>query len=242
MMDYMEFMKDPQGIMGYYPITIPKKDLMKYSRDNDGSPNSILSAALFKMCARVFPDEEKFMSKISCNYRADVGCPDTYRDMVRQLHVPYERRMKEWTIEKLSTMTRSRMYIQMQPEASWAECRKVNAFRMAIDEQPDLESKADYAVKNSPTTNGYSSSFVISYVGKVDWGGLAPFIKGVFALTFGHIMLEVNATNEDFCVSFQTVRQDDKYVKEFLEVLDEEGISYMKGSFEDRKLPAIVLP
>ncbi len=55
-------------------------------------------------------------------------------------------------------------------------------------------------------------------------------------------MLEVNATDENFCISFQTIRQDDRYVKEFLEVLDEEGVSYVKGAFEDRKLPAIVLP
>ena len=241
-MDYMEFMKNPQGVMGYYPITIPKKELMKYARDNDGSPNSILSAVLFRMSTRVFPNAEKFQARIACNYRADVGCPETYRDIVRMLYIPYERRMEDWPIEKLSTLTRSRMYIQMQPEVSWATCRKVNAFHKGIDEQPDLESKVDYAVKNSPTLNGYGSTFTISYVGKEDWGVLAPFIKGVFSITYGHIMLEINVTNEDFCISFQTLRQDGKYVTAFLKVLDEEGISYRKGPFEARNLPTIVLP
>ncbi|MCR4655704.1 MAG: hypothetical protein K5770_05675 [Lachnospiraceae bacterium] len=240
--DYMELMKNPQGGIGYFPIIIPKKELMKYARDNDGSPNSILSAALFKMAVKVFPDEERFMGRIACNYREDVGCPETYRDMVRQLKVPYDRRMSDWPIEKLSTMTRSRMYIQMQPELSWAECRRVNAFRKAIDEQSDLESKADYAVKHSPTLSEGASTFFISYVGKVEWDGLAPYIKGVFSITNGHIMLEVNATRDDFCISFQTVRRDDKYLKEFTEVLDEEGISYRIGPLEDRNLPGIVLP
>ena len=242
MADYMEFMRDPNGISSYYPIIIPKRELMQYARENDGSPNSIISALLFRMSARAFPGETKFAARIACNYRADAGCPETYRDMIRQLYIPYDIRMKDWPIEKLSTMTRSRMYIQMQPEASWNECRKVDSFRQAIDAQPDLDSKVDYAVEHSPTTHGTPSTFVISYVGKVEWGGLAPFIQGVFTLTFGHIMIEINATEEAFCLSFQTVRKDRKYLDLFLKVLEEEGIAFQVGAAEERKLPEIVLP
>lgn len=242
MADYMEFMRDPNGMNYYYPITIPKKELMQYARENDGSPNSIISALLFKMSTRTFPEETKFAARIACNYRADVGCPETYRDMVRQLYIPYDIRMKDWPIEKLSTMTRSRMYIQMQPEASWNECRRVNAFRQEIDAQPDLYSKVNYAVEHSPTTHGAPSTFVISYVGKVEWGGLAPFIQGIFTLTLGHIMIEINATEDAFCLSFQTVRKDRKYLDVFLKILEEEGIACQVGTIEDRKIPGIVLP
>ena len=55
-------------------------------------------------------------------------------------------------------------------------------------------------------------------------------------------MVEVNATEEDFCFSFQTVRKDGKYIKEFLEVLEEEGITYSAGSLEEKKIPEIILP
>lgn len=122
------------------------------------------------------------------------------------------------------------------------KCREVDEFRSQIDAQPDLESKADYAVENSPTTHGIPSSCHISYVGKVDWGGLGPFIKEVYSLTFGHLLIEINATEEDFCLNFQTVRKDGKYLREFLQVLDEEKISYTVGALVDKKLPEIVLP
>ena len=240
--DYIARMRDPNGIDGYYPVRISKNTLMKYAHDNDGSPNSILAAVLFKMCVKAVPDGRKFTVGITNNYRADVGCPDTYRDMVRQMYVQYEIGMKDWSIEKLSTVTRSRMYIQMQPEISWDKCRAVAELRRQIDLQPDIESKVDYAAANSLTTNGLPSSFHISYVGKVEWGGLGPFIDGVYTVTFAHLMFEVNATDEDFCISFQTVRRDDKYLKEFLQVLDEEKIPYSVGALEDRKLPEIILP
>jgi hypothetical protein len=242
MSDYMEFMRNPDGIMGFTPIIIPKAELMKYSRDNDGSPNSIISAVLFRMCTRLFPDQTKFSVRISCNYRSDVGCPQTYRDLVRQIYIPYQISMKDWPIEKISTVTRSRMYIQMQPEVSWNYFRKVYAFRSEIDNQQDLDTKTEYAVNNSPTTHGIPSTCVISYVGNIEWGGLAPYIVGVYSLTFGHVMLEINATEENFCISFQTVHQHERYVDAFLRVLDEEGLSYTVGEFENRKLPEIILP
>ncbi len=242
MADYMEFMKNPDSIMGSYPISIPKEALMKYSRDNDGSPNSIISSVLFRMCTRLFPDQTKFSVRIACNYRADVGCPETYRDMVRQIQISYPIRIKDWPIENISTITRTKMYLQMQPEVSWEECRKVDAFRRAIDARPDLEAKVDYAVNNSPTTHGTPSTCVISYVGKIEWGGLAPFIEGIYTFTFGHVMLEINATSENFCISFQTVHQHERYVKAFLRILDEEGLPYTVGEFENRKLPEIILP
>ena len=240
--DYMERAMDPNGMDGYYPLRIPKQQLMKYAHDNDGSPNSILAALLYRMYLKVLPGESRFTAGITNNYRADVGCPETYRDMVRQMYVEYDERMKDWPIEKLSTMTRSRMYIQMQPEVSWDKCRSVDAFRRQIDAQPDLESKADYAEAHSLTRHGIPSSFHISYVGKVAWDGLGPYLDGVYSLTYGHLMIEVNATDEDFCVSFQTLRKDGKYLNAFLQALDEEGITYSVGELQERILPEIELP
>ena len=126
---------------------------------------------------------------------------DIFLPPARMIHVPYLSKMKDWPIEKLSTVTRSRMYIQMQPEVSWEACRKVNAFRRGIDAQPDLNSKADYAVAHSPLLHDIPSTGSISYVGKVEWNGLAPFIEGIYTLSFGHAMIEVNATEENFCLS-----------------------------------------
>ena len=48
---------------------------------------------------------------------------------------------------------------------------------------------------------------------------LAPYIDGVYTLTFSHLMIEVNATDDDFCISFRTLRRDGKYIKEFLQDL-----------------------
>ena len=239
--EYMARMQDPNGKDLYYPVRIPKKEFMKYVRNNDGSPNSVLCAILFKTHIKALPEEKRFTAGIANNYRADVGCPNTYRDMIRSMYVSYDLSMKDWSIEKLSTLTRSRMYLQMQPEVSWEYARKVERVRNEIDAQPTLDSKTKYAVEHT-LTGAVPSAFHVSYVGKVEWGGLAPFIDGIYTLTVAHLLIEVNATENDFCFSFQTYRKDNKYIKEFTEVLEEEGIAYSVGEVQDRKLPQIILP
>lgn len=240
--DYLPYLVAPsKGGQAYYPITIDKSSLMKYARENDGSPNSILSAAMFRMCSRVFPKAKQISAGIICNYRKDVGCPETYRDLVRVLHARYLPSMKDWPIEKLSTVTRGSMYLQMQPEISRETYRQVAAYRAKIDEIPGKMLKNAYALKNSPLRNGVKDTFNVSYVGNVDWGGLSEYVEELFSLTEGHLFLEVNSAGDKFCISFQILNRDENFIREFVKVLDEEGIPYDLGEMVESRLPQIKL-
>ena len=244
--EYMTYFGDPSIGTMYYPIEIGNKDLMKYAKENDGSPNSIICAMMFRALSRVYrdnPQAAQISGKIVCNYRKDVGCPETYRDLVRLLHVKYTSDMADWSIEKLSTATRGSMYLQMQPEFSVQEYKRLMEFRNGIDEQKTFREKAEYALKNSPMRAGVSDTFTVSYVGNLAWGGLAEYIESVYSLTEGHLMLEINSLPEKFCIAFQVFNNSDrKYLDAFLQVLDEEGIPYTVGEPEKSNLPGIQLP
>ena len=214
---------------------------MKYAREHDGSPNSILASAMYRMCSRVFPDAEQISAGIVCNYRQDVGCPDTYRDLVRILHARYPRHISDWPIDKLSTVTRGAMYLQMEPELSRLYYRQFLAYREEIDRLTGREEKARYALANSPLRAGVRDTCQISYVGKADWGGLSEYVKSAYALTEGHLMLEVITTADRFCIAFQTLAHSEKYLKAFLQVLQEENIPFRAGETLPSHLPQIIL-
>ena len=245
MEEYMTYFSNPSAGTVYYPIEIGNKELMKYAKENDGSPNSILCAVFFKALSRVYrdnPQAAQISAKIVANYRNDVGCPYTYRDLVRLLHVKYTADMADWSIEKLSTMTRGSMYLQMQPEFGVQEYKKLVEFRNGIDEQKTFQEKAGYALTNSLMRADVTDTFTVSYVGNISWGGLAEYIESVNSITDGHLMLEVNSLPEKFCISFEQFTDDRKYLDAFLQVLDEEGISYTAGAAEPTGLPGIQLP
>ena len=243
--EYMTYFQDPSKGTVFYPIGIGNSDLIKYAKENDGSPNSILCAVMFKALSRVYrdnPEAIQISGKIICNYRKDVGCPDTYRDLVRMLHVKYTPDMADWSIEKLSTITRGSMYLQMQPEFSVQEYKKLMEFRDGIDEKKTFQEKVEYALSHSLMRTGVSDTFTVSYVGNLSWGGLADYIDSVYSITDGHLMLEVNSLPDKFCISFEQFTEEKKYLNAFLQVLDEEGISYVVGDAEPAKLPGIQLP
>ena len=243
--EYMTYFSNPTVGTVFYPIEIGNKELIKYAKENDGSPNSILCAMMFKALSRVYrdnPQAVQISGKIICNYRKDVGCPDTYRDLVRMLHVKYTADMADWSIEKLSTTARGSMYLQMQPEFSVQEYKRLVEFRNGIDEQKTFQEKAGYALTNSLLRADVADTFTISYVGNLAWGGLAEYIESVNSITDGHLMLEVNSLPDKFCISFEQFTDEKKYLNAFLQVLDEEGISYTVGEAEPTGLPGIQLP
>ncbi len=241
--DYKKAREDPTKEPLFIPIVVKQDELMRYARSNDGSPNSIVAAIMFKTMVRAFKDREipEFSAKIADNYRADVGCPDTYRDLVRLLRVKYTRDMADWSIEKLSTMTRGRMFLQMEPELSWEEYKKLMALRDVIDSKQSQEEKIKYANENSLIKGAAMDTYTISYAGNSSWGGVADYVDSVFSITDGHLMIEINALPGKFCISFQEVLDDDKYLKAFLQILDEENIHYEIGEKENKRLPGVQL-
>ena len=125
-------------------------------------------------------------SSIVANYRKDVGCPNSYHDLVRMLRVKYTAEMAQWPINKLSSMIRAKMALQMKPELSWAELKRL--FRDGIDAQKGMDNKIKYANEHSLVKTAPYDTFTISYVGNLPWGGISDYVDSVFSITDGHLL------------------------------------------------------
>ena len=111
-----------------------------------------------------------------------------------------------------------------------------------IDEQPNLKAKKKYASKNSTFRSDPRDTYTVSYVGQIDWGGMDEHIKGVYTITDGDLMLELNALKDNFYLAFQLINKDRKPLELFCEVLAQEGIPYRVSERLTRYLPKIKLP
>lgn len=72
-----------------------------------------------------------------------------------------------------------------------------------------------------------SDTFKVSYVGRMDWGAVEPYIQRAYTyvdvLNSG-IMVEIQAANGSFDFCFLQEFSEDIYVRRFMELLDQEGI------------------
>ena len=111
-----------------------------------------------------------------------------------------------------------------------------------IDEQPTLKKKKRYALSNSAFRSDPRDPWSVSYVGKVDWGGMEGHICDVYTITDGDLMLEVNALPDKFCITFQRFTKKADAVNAFCAVLDEEKQPYTVSERMVRFLPDILSP
>lgn len=228
----------------YYQVEIPARDFMEYAARIDGSPNTILTAMMFKTVSRLFKEKKgTFLSgRIAADYRKDIGANLSYRDFVRFVHIRYEWSMKDESIQKLNMRARGAIIAQNQPELSFERFKKLDKAHRGIDGQPNLKAKKQFAAKNSTFRSDSRDTYTISYVGQTDWGGMGEHILGFYTITDGDLMLEVNALKDAFCITFQLVNKDRKPLDLFCEVLKQEHIPYSVSERYTRYMPKIELP
>ncbi len=228
----------------YYQIDIPSKDFMEYATRIDGSPNTILTAMMFKTSAGFLKEKDgTFISgKIAADYRDDIGASLSYRDFVRFIHVRYEWSMKDESIQKLNMRARGPIIVQNSPELSYERFRWIEGIHAGIDEKPNLKEKKAFASKNSAFRSDPRSTYVVSYVGKTDWGGMDEHIDGFYTITDGDLMIELNALKDKFCITFQLINKDTKPIELFLDVLSKEGLPFKVSDRLTRYMPRIQLP
>ena len=228
----------------YYQVEIPVKDFMDYAARIDGSPNTILTAMMFKASSRLFKEKKgTFLAgRIAADYRKDIGAERSYRDFVRFAHVRYEWSMKDESIQKLNIRARGALIAQNQPELSFERFRKLDKTHKGIDVQPNLKAKKQFAAKNSSFRSDPRDTYTVSYAGKTDWGGMGEHIKGFYTITDGDLMIEVNALKDTFCITFQLINKDQKPLDLFCQVLRQENIPYSVSERYTRYMPKIELP
>ena len=81
---------------------------MDYSKRIDASPNTLITAIMYKAMSRQFKEKEgTFLSgRIAADYREDIGAAESYRDFVRFIHVKYEWSSEDETVVKLNMRAR----------------------------------------------------------------------------------------------------------------------------------------
>ena len=242
---FLKFMLNPLAKdTYYYQIIIPSKAFMDYAKKIDGSPNTVISAMLFKSLAPYFKQKEgtHFSVGIADDYRSDIGADASYRDFVRLLHVKYDWSMKNETVQKLNMRARGAVIGQSQPELSYERYRHICKIHKGISEQPTLKEKKKYANVNSTFRNSIRDTCNLSYAKPGDWGGMAPYIKEMYILTDGDIMLEVIALKDFFCISFQLINKDSAPFDLFCKLLETEKLPYKSTKIKTRQLPKIEFP
>lgn len=207
-------------------LRLPEDEVMKYCRENDGSPNVLLSVLLARAVRRIDPGTDKtIVSLVALDHKAQLGNQDNYRQFANTAYIdfPIERAAED--IQKMCTVGRGQIMLQAQPENTlfFLKTRKAGFERMS---QAPLQMKVDMLKKVIGTNR---ATVAVSYANSRSFGPLDPYIKELYMLgepAVTDILCEVACINHSFFIALSRSFTSEEYCRAFLDELTAAGITY----------------
>ena len=224
--DFYQLNPEKKGEWKIFYLKLPEDQVMRYCKENDGSPNVLISVLLSKAIRRIDPASEKTITAdIAINYKALLGNFESYRMFVNIAEVDFPKSRENEDITKSCTVARGQVMLQAQPENFLYAVKMKKAGFQRIQQIPSLQMKFDM-MKNVVTQPRGTMS--VSYINSRTFGLLDPYIKEVFALAepaSTDVLCEIFCINHSFFVSFVQNFTSEDLVNAFMRELEEAGIS-----------------
>ena len=209
---------DNRGLYAYH-LHVPQKAMMAKASSSDGSPVSFLSVLLYRALHRLDPDIDKsIVAHVQHQYRAALRAPLTHHSIVNYIPVTLAPRLSKWDVEKQNTVVRGQVILKGGIDADIAS---VNRLIEAFPSEASFAEKKD-AMARYAESSIRGKTFGISYVGKMDWFGLEPYVKDLHAYigekyTKNMLLIEVMTIDEDFSLTFMQSGRGEKYLNALIE-------------------------
>ena len=209
-----------------YEVTIPHEAFMKICKENNATPVILLSLLMSRGIAALYPDYQKpINANIATDMRGALGVPNTYKNCVKSMILPYSREFAQKSLREQATEHRAVLKAQMDPDY----CRKEASGMMGLFNKLDSLCGFEEKQKIMAFFEGMLlNTYVISYLGQFKLGDNARHIESIHLYNSGTTGLGINmiSCGERFVLDFKQSFASDKYVKAFCAELEKLDLGY----------------
>lgn len=209
-----------------YEVTIPHDDFMRVCKDNNATPVILLSLLMSRAIAELYPRYDKAINaNIATDMRDALGVPNTYKNCVKSMILPYEREFAALPLPRQATEYRALLNAQRDRDYCRREANAMLALYEKLDSLPSYEAKQKImSFFEGMTLNTY----IISYLGQMVLGGNETYVESVHLYNSGTtgLGLTVVSCGDKFVLDFKQNFPSDKYVKAFLKQLESVRLPY----------------
>ena len=170
-------------------------------------------------------DEKKLFVNIAADMRDALGVPNTFKNCVKSMNLPYSREFSEKSLTEQATEYRELLKAQRDRDF----CRKEANAMIGLSNKLDTLDSYEEKQKIMTFFEGMTlNTYIISYPGAFRLGENAQYISEIHLYNSGTTGLGINmiSCGENFVLDFKQNFQSDKYVRAFCEELEKLGIAY----------------
>ena len=224
--DFYRINPGTKGENHIFYLRLPEQEVMRYCRENDGSPNALIAVILARAIRKNDPESEKIINiTIAVDHKAMLGNRDNYRQFANVAEIDFPKGRENEDVERMCTVTRGKLMLQAQPENSLWHVKSLKAMRQKLDMMP-LQMKFDVLSKASGAARWTAA---VSYTDNRSFGVLDPYIEEVYLMaepTVIDVAVEIACVNHSFYLAFIQNFPDDTVFKAFLDELAKADIPY----------------
>ena len=220
--------KKPAGDPDYrYEVTVPHGQFMAVCKANHATPVILLALLMNRGLAKMYPDYEKpIHSHIAADMRQGLDLPNTYKNCVCTLLLPYGREIAFLPLKEQGAEYRRLLSLQRDRDF----CRRsANQMIGLFDKLDTLSSYEEKQGIMSFFEEMQLDTYIISYLGQFALGESETYVKEIHLYNSGAAGLGINmiSAGELFIIDFKQSFANGNYVKAFCEELSLNEISYM---------------
>lgn len=224
--DFYRINPGDRGENHIFYLRLPEQEVMRYCRENDGSPNALISVLLARAIRNTDSESKKTINiTIAVDHKAMLGNRDNYRQFANVAEIDFPKERENEDIERMCTVTRGKLMLQAQPENPLWHVKSLKAMRQKLEMMP-LQMKFDVLGKASGAARWTAA---VSYTDNRSFGVLDSYIEEVYFLaepTVIDVAIEISCVNHTFYLAFIQNFPDDYLFKAFLDELAEADIPY----------------
>ncbi|MBR3457985.1 MAG: hypothetical protein IKH16_07515, partial [Selenomonadaceae bacterium] len=226
-----------------FSVIISEKEFMRFNRNNDGSPGTVVALILSRSIAELFPNAHDVIRIILCvNQRKALHAPLAHQSLVGGALLEYGENLRHLPLKQQIQAYRKMVFSQTDEENVLAGISSIVGLTNTLlskgttEERIALASFADEMARRTGTA-------CVSYVGKANFMEAEKYVQEFHLWTYSAlpITIEISAVNGKFTFDFIQHFRSPIYIDAFLKELDKHGISY---NFQDgimEELPNIKL-
>ena len=209
-----------------YELVFDVHEVMKVCKATNATPAILMTILMHKAVKNLNPQADKpILCSMSCDWRECIGLPNTFRNCVTSIYLPYGNEEEKMNLADLSTHYRALIAKQKQPDSARSSASVMKYMSDMLDSLGSIEKKQEM-VKNF--TSKPIDSFICSYTGKANMGDAEKYITEMHVYSSGTkgISLQMMSVADTFTVDFLQNFPDKLYVDEFMKMAEKLNLSF----------------
>ena len=212
-----------------WDVKIPEDAFVKFVRENDSTPGTMVELLMGKAINSLYPDRTKpIISSYVINARPMVGAEATNHNCLGMSIFDYSPLVNSMPLSTQGTVYRGKTFVQSREEQV-ASGLAVNSSTVKgiMNSTPSLEARKEIFTAMFNGGEGFIS-YLVSYPGKWKYPSIGQNIKEFWThppCTFS-LMVILGAAGGNISLSIQQRFSEKTVVEAFLSLLKENGIPY----------------